>query len=442
MKKIDTITLSGKYGKDCKIYSNDLDINSISFLYDILNNPVSENNKIRIMPDVHYGNGCIVGFTMKIQDQINPEHIGCDIGCTVSAIITKTSIPENIELEKIDYKIRNQIPTGMNINDKPVIDEKDFYKFLRKEYSKAKSSWPEVLESINIDENYISKMLKRLNMDPSIFYKSLGTLGGGNHFIEISKTDNDTYALIVHSGSRNFGIKVWKYWTNISKNPRKIKNIKEKEREIRNKYKGNGEKIKESIQKLHKDPNNIIKGNGYLFGEDMIGYLTDMVIAQAYAKYNHITIQNRIIKSLKWRIDDIIWSVHNYIDFTDHILRKGSTRSYLGEKLLIPLNMKDGTLICEGKSNEDWNYSAPHGLGRRFSRSESKNFITLEDYIKTMKGIYSSSICKETIDESPMAYKDPNYIMNQINDTVTILYRLYPIINIKSQNILDRNEQD
>lgn len=437
------IELIGKHGKDCKIYVDDPEEDVIQFLYKVLDNDISQDIPIRVMPDCHSGTGCIVGLTLPTETKVNPEYIGCDIGCGVVTFISKTAIPDSPDLAKIDYKIRNLIPMGMEINEKPIVDEKEFYRYLRTEYSKARSAWPEVIPDVGeIGEKYLRDMLRRLGMDQGVFYKSLGSLGGGNHFIEVSETPDKNWAITVHCGSRNFGIKVWKYWSKIGKSMRKDeKRLKPLEAEIRAKY--SGPEIERRIKILRLDPTyNLRSPNGFLGGSDMSGYLSDMCIAQAYASYNRYLIVKRITSALRWKELEKIESVHNYLDFTDHILRKGSIRSYLDEKLIIPLNMADGILVCKGKSNPDWNYSAPHGAGRKFSRSTAKKNITLDSFRERMVGVFSTSVCKETIDESPMAYKDSELIESLIEPTVEVLYKMKPMINLKSANILDKNEED
>lgn len=385
----NTINLIGKYGKDCKIFLPELDEDSTSFLYTILNNEVSLNSRLRVMPDCHSGVGCIVGLTMEITGKkINPNHIGCDIGCGILYGKTKTKLTGSEDLGLINHKIRKLIPLGADIQDHSVIQEKDLFRFLRDKYNTARSLEPNLINPISsIDEKFIKEFLRRIKMEPGMFYKSLGTLGGGNHFIEISKDPEDILGVTIHCGSRNLGIKVWKYWT-----------------------------------KGRRD---------YLEGDELRGYLSDMCICQAYASYNRKTILDLITSSLRWKLSESIESVHNYIDFSDLILRKGSTPAYLDQKVIIPLNMRDGSIICRGKENPDWNYSSPHGAGRLFSRAKAKLNFTLEQYKKEMKSVFSTSVSLGTLDEAPMAYKDSDFIKNSINDTVDILYQIYPIINIK-----------
>jgi RNA-splicing ligase RtcB len=239
-----------------------------------------------------------------------------------------------------------------------------------------------------------------------MFYHSIGTVGGGNHFIEVGVTPEGNYAFTVHCGSRNLGQKVWKYW--------KSEAMKQ-----------------EGVT------------NGYLVGEAMKGYITDMVVAQAYAEYNHLVIDQLVLEAIcegsdkKANVVEQIYTTHNYIDFSMKMMRKGAVAAPAGKKLVIPFNMRDGLIIARGKGNEDWNCSAPHGAGRLLSRSDAKELIDLDEYRESMKGIYSTSVGTGTIDESPMAYKDPKEILRLIEDTVEVEYFIRPVINLKATNSYD-----
>lgn len=268
-----------------------------------------------------------------------------------------------------------------------------------------------------------------------MFYHSVGTLGGGNHFIEVGESANDgSHYLTIHSGSRNFGLRVCNYHAKkmlaqrglsqeyfdefkfITKNTQPTSDIPEKLEELAKKYK-------------------IEKKEYMLEGDDMYNYLVDMVIAQTYAQFNHKVISQAIFKDLgkEYHSEESIYSMHNFIDTSDWIIRKGAIRAYRGEKMVIPFNMRDGILICEGKNNPDWNYSAPHGAGRVLARNKALKTLDMEEFRKEMQGIYSTSVCNSTLDESPMAYKDKNVIMEAIKDTATIIDVIKPIMNIKAK---------
>lgn len=429
------IALKGEYNKDCKIFIDEIEEEAISLIYNILNTKEFSGTPIRIMPDVHAGKGIVIGFTSPITNAICPSHVGVDIGCTITTCIT------NKEINKGDYpiienRIKKAVPMGFNIHKKSIINEKDFFKFLRNEFNKARSSWPEMIYNVDINEKYISSLLKRIGMDEGTFYKSIGTVGGGNHFIEIGDCEGK-YAFTVHCGSRNFGNKVCRYWEKIASSSQvDNKILREKIRELRNKV-DDKRKLPELIEKLKNEESSKHCSNGYLSGDNMCGYLTDMVIAQAYAKYNHKVICDIILDIFRninnAKIVETIQSIHNYVDISgDHMIRKGAIRAYEGEKMVVPFNMRDGLAICIGKSNPDWNYSCSHGAGRKLSRSKAKEKISLDDFKESMKGVYTTSVCRNTLDESPMAYKDTETIVNLIRETCDILYMVKPIINIKS----------
>lgn len=431
------IELKGKYNKDCKIFIDNVEDEALSLIYGILDSKEHADVKIRVMPDTHAGKGIVIGFTQPLSKSVNPSHIGCDIGCSITTCITDKEI--NIdEFEIIEHRIKKEIPMGFNINDKRIFDMKVFLKFMRSEYNKARSTAPEYINDIEISEKFLTDMLRRIGMEEGMFYKSLSSVGGGNHFIEIGNC-NGNYAFTVHCGSRNFGLKVWKYWDKIaSSNQIDNKLLKEAIKELKKRTE-NRRELPEKIAALTEEFKSRACSNGYLMGENMNGYLTDMVIAQAYAKFNHKLICDKIAEILYKingaKVVETVQSIHNYVSFDDKIIRKGAIKAYEGEKMVIPFNMRDGLAICVGKSNEDWNCSAPHGAGRIMSRSKAKSNISLEEFKESMKGIYTTSVCKNTIDESPMAYKDTNTIIELIGDTCDILYMVKPVINIKSTDL-------
>jgi RNA-splicing ligase RtcB len=440
------ITLNGKIGKSCKIFSDDLEEGTKNFLSDLLDSEVSRDVDVRVMPDQHYGTSCIVGLTLPIHDILSPEHIGCDIGCGVRVVMVGTGKKMPPTPDLVEMRIRREIPEGPEVHKKPVIDEKHLFKFLRSEYSKARASHPELIEDFEITEASVTKMLRRLGMDKGLWYKSLGTLGGGNHFIEVSLRPGGGLAVVVHTGSRNFGIKVWKYWSRVAKshkpNPGKLKEV---ESRIREKY--TGPEIAEKIKDLHDNPGKYGAScgapTGYLEGENLKGYLRDMVIAQAYAKYNRRVITDTILGVMAWSEEEVIESIHNYIDFDRMILRKGAISAEAGEKVVIPLNMAVGTIVGEGLGNPDWNWSAPHGAGRAMSRSRAYQELNMEDYKESMMRVYSTSVCLGTLDESPAAYKSPGMIVEAIEPTVHMDYLLRPWINIKAVNdSIERAQED
>lgn len=299
-----------------------------------------------------------------------------------------------------------------------------------------------------LNERWVSEQLKRIGMSEDVFYKSLGTVGGGNHFIEYDEQADGTLAgITLHFGSRHFGVKICSYWTKKASEHL----TREEMREITDKLKKDyiaqgkdmttfGDKLKETLKNARGE-----KIPGYLSGDDLKGYLCDMCFAQLYAQYNHKVVQDAIRNILMvYGIKDtrIITSVHNFIDLKDHTLRKSAIRSYKGEEILVPFNMRDGVAVCEGLSNPNWLNSCAHGAGRKMSRSMAKENIRLEDFKDSMKGIYSTTVNEATIDESPMAYKDTNEIRDLIKDTCKVKYMMIPKINIKDDTNKSKISKD
>lgn len=393
----------GRYCKDCVVYSNTLEQDARSIIYSFVNHRMFEGSKIRIMPDVHAGKDIVVGFTAPFRDCVNPDHIGGDIGCTVSTTITATPVVSE-QFEELERQIRHYVKFGMTQQEHTMFKESEFYAFLKRRVAEARVAWSEYVDNADVSERGIEKLLNRVEMNAKTFFCQIGTVSSGNHFVEIGITPEGNYAITVHCGSRNFGQKVWKYWHTVAHNPTL-----------------NHPSV------------------GYLAGEQMKGYITDMVIAQAYAEFNHIII-HRLITDIFRRVCGSVDAVeqiittHNYIDFKGRMMRKGAVASLEGQKLVIPFNMRDGLIICKGKSNPEWNCSAPHGAGRLMSRSAAKELIDMEEYKLSMANIYSTSVQRDTIDESPMAYKDPMEILEAIKDTVEVLYFIRPVINMKSRS--------
>ena len=399
------LELKGKYCKDCKIFTDNIEPGALSLVYQFMDSPMFEGAKIRIMPDVHEGKNIVIGFTVPFTDHVNPDHVGGDIGCSVSTAIT--DLPINAEdYPAIERLIREKVKFGMTIHQKSVYPHSELYKHLQTRLQQAWQQWPEMVSMMDVSEKGITAFMKRIEQTEHMFYHSVGTVGGGNHFIEVGVTPEGNYAFTVHCGSRNLGQKVWKYWKNEAMKQEGVT-------------------------------------NGYLVGEAMKGYITDMVVAQAYAEYNHLVIDQLVMEAIcegsgkKAHVVEQIYTTHNYIDFSMKMMRKGAVAAPAGKKLVIPFNMRDGLIIARGKGNEDWNCSAPHGAGRLLSRSDAKELIDLDEYRESMKGIYSTSVGTGTIDESPMAYKDPKEILRLIEDTVEVEYFIRPVINLKATNSYD-----
>lgn len=404
------IELKGKYNT-AKVFTDNIDTFTISQIIDILNQESLKDSKIRIMPDCHAGTGCVVGTTMTIKDKIIPGLVGCDIGCGMSAYKLKE---DQIDFKKFDDTIYKYVPNGATIHKTPV----------------ATMDLSGILAPININ----------------LIQNSIGSLGGGNHFIEIDKDKTGAYWLVIHSGSRHLGIEVCNYYQNLAYDQLKAKNangqFKVLQAEYITKLKATGRqkeiskllpKFKEEYMKKYHT--NVPYELAYLEGSDIQDYLNDMGYVQKYAALNRKTIASEIMSHMGLTAVEEIETIHNYIDLDHMILRKGAVSANLGEKLIIPMNMRDGILICKGKGNTDWNNSAPHGAGRILSRSKAKENISLDDYIDSMRGIYSSSVGIETIDESPFVYKPIDEIIQNVQDSVEIIDIIKPVYNFKASEL-------
>ena len=423
---------------DCKIFTDDIEPSALQQVYDVIKMPEWKGRKVRIMPDVHAGSGICIGFTSDLGDYIDPDYIGVDIGCSVSMMFLDKPIPAD-QYELFEHRVRKSIPTGDNLQPSRCFDVKEFLAYLRSELQKAYQSthgltW---IPDFN-DEDDLRRWCGTIGMDLATFYKSIGTLGSGNHYLEYDE-GNDKYGISVHTGSRNLGVKVNKYWKSVAMNDKVPKDIQREIAEKVRSFPGIDKKdIKNKIDlalKLWKDQNIHL---GLLSGENLRGYLTDMVVAMSYASWNHKIIMNRISeiysKLCGGREISRITTRHNYIDFSGSvpIIRKGAVSAKEGEVFLCPMNMRDGVAVCVGKGNPDTNESAPHGAGRALSRSAAKSKVSMKDFEKSMKGIYSTSVCKETLDESPQAYKPMGEILENIKPCADVQYILKPKINIKA----------
>jgi len=431
------ITLKGRYNKDCKIFTDEVDEQTISQIQSILDQEVSENVPVRIQSDTHFGSGVCVGFTMPMTKMLNPKHIGVDISCGV--LSGSFSTDKKLNLAEIDNQIKKQVPMGFNVNTESKIKVFPFNKvqilanrFIVRFNEKFNTDYT----APTYNEKWLTQKLKDINMDVGKFILSLGSLGGGNHFVELGKSDTyeNKHWITIHCGSRNFGLKIAEYWSNVANG--KVKNVpkeyNDKLRDIIEKL-PNKQDIPNKIQELKKEFGFGINKE-YLTDENMIGYLFDMLFANVYASTNRNIILNTIKNIINIQsFGEVIETVHNYIDFNDFIIRKGAISSRIGTKMVIPFNMKKGLLICEGKSNPDYNFSAPHGSGRKFSRTEAKKRINIKNFKNEMDeaGIYTTSVTKSTCDEAPDAYKDSKMIEKYLKGTASILERVKPILNIK-----------
>lgn len=361
------VEITGKYNKAI-VYTDNIEEAAVKQIETLCNQEFVKGSKIRIMPDVHCGMGCTIGTTMTIEDKVVPNLVGVDIGCGMEVIKLEN---RRMELQKLDKLIYEKVPSGFKIRDKE-------HKFN---------------DEIDLDE---LKCRKEVNLIRA--RKSIGTLGGGNHFIEANKDNEGNLYLVVHSGSRHLGHEVASFYQ------------------------------REAFKSLNRGNKDLAYVSGELFKD----YIHDMKIVQRFAELNRKAMINEIIKGMKLSVAEEFTTIHNYIDMENMILRKGAVSAQKGEKLLIPINMRDGSLICIGKGNEDWNFSAPHGAGRIMSRTQAKNSFTLNQYKKTMEGIFTTSVKKETIDECPLAYKSMEEIISNIKDTVDIVHKITPIYNFKA----------
>lgn len=397
---------------DLKIFTENIESEALSQIYTLIKQPAFVDCKVRIMPDVHAGKGCVIGFTADLGDKVIPNIVGVDIGC---GMLTVNLGKVDIDLEKLDNVIRQYIPSGRNVREEATY----FFD--------------------SIKNLYCYDNLK----DKERFESSIGTLGGGNHFIEVDVDDEGNKYLIIHSGSRNLGKQVAEYYQNVAIDiiHGKYDLAKEQERIIKE-YKASGRQkeiekaIKELKASFQSNPLKIPKELCYLTSEWRDKYLHDMKICQEYAKANRNVIAGIIVKQMGlehlWDWRKVFTTVHNYIDHDTNIVRKGAISAKKGELLLIPINMRDGCIIGRGKGNDDWNCSAPHGSGRIMSRSKAKELLSMEEYKNTMNGIFTTSVSESTIDEAPMAYKPMDEIIGNINETVEIVKIIKPIYNFKA----------
>lgn len=397
------IELKGKYG-EAKVFTDVVDNESISQVINLLNQPYVEGSKIRMMPDIHAGAGCTIGTTMTITDRVCPNLVGVDIGCGMETIRIRE---KHLELQQLDKLIRQKIPSGFSIHETP------------HRYS----------EQIDLDSLFCAKHVK---LDRA--YCSIGTLGGGNHFIEANHDDDGNIYIVVHSGSRHFGLEIANYYQEAGFKALTTYSKAEIEAAIADlKAAGKKKEIEKAVKAMKKKKASPVpKPLAYVEGELLEQYLHDMQIAQEFARLNRRAMIDIIIKGLGVHVEHQFTTIHNYIDLENKILRKGAVSAQAGEELLIPINMRDGSLLCVGKGNEDWNCSAPHGAGRLMSRSAAKEAFTVSEFKKQMEGIYTTSVGSSTLDECPMAYKGMADIVDNIGPTAEIKAVIKPIYNFKA----------
>ena len=365
------LELRGKHNM-AKVFTDNVEEQAVAQIIHLLNQEFVQGSKIRIMPDTHAGAGCVIGTTMTIADKIVPNLVGVDIGCGMETVMLEDT---HVDLHRLDKIIHAQIPAGFRVRDAvhPYLSEIDITAL---------------------------RCAKHVNLARAEL--SLGTLGGGNHFIELGRDEKNQLYFVVHSGSRNLGKQVAEWYQKAA-----AKDIKQR-----------------GIQ--------VDKALAYAEGQLFDDYLNDMAITQHYAALNRKAIVREVVKAMKWNVADGFTTVHNYIDLNSMILRKGAISAKAGERVLIPMNMRDGSLVCVGKGNPDWNESAPHGAGRLMSRRTAKESITLTQFKASMEGIFSSTVNRSTIDESPEAYKPMDEIIANVGESIDIVGVIKPLYNFKA----------
>ena len=397
------LLLNGKFNS-AKVFTEVIDQTAVAQITELCNQPMSEGSQIRIMPDVHAGAGCTIGTTMHITDKVVPNLVGVDIGCGMETVKLKET---HIELQKLDKLIYEKIPSGFEIRDKA----------------------HRYCERIDLTELYCSD-----HINPVRAERSIGTLGGGNHFIEADKGEDGSIYIVIHSGSRHLGVETAKFYQEEAYKRLNGSSKKDIDELIeRMKSEGRDKQIQSEITKLKNTKfTDVPKHLAYCEGELFEQYIHDMKIVQQFAMLNRQAMMDEIIKGMHLHAVEQFTTIHNYIDTDEMILRKGAVSAKAGERLLIPINMRDGSLICTGKGNPDWNCSAPHGAGRLYSRSQAKQSFTVSEFKKQMKGIYTTSVSEQTLDECPMAYKSFEDIAGNIGDTVEVNEVIKPIYNFKA----------
>lgn len=397
------LKIKGKYNV-ANVYTDTIEESAAKQIETLCDQGFVKGSKIRIMPDVHAGAGCTIGTTMTITDKVVPNLVGVDIGCGMETISISN---KRLELQKLDKLIYGSIPSGFEVRKTP------------HRYN----------EQIDLTQ---LRCLKAVQLDRA--QKSIGTLGGGNHFIEVNRDEEGRLYVVVHSGSRHLGLEVAKYYQEAGYRQLN-RNDKQDMEELITRYKSEG-RDKEIQSALKEFKNQVLTDVphtlAYVTGRLFEDYIHDMKIVQQFAELNRKAMMAEIIKGMKLDVVDQFTTTHNYIDTDAMILRKGAVSAKNGERLLIPINMRDGSLICIGKGNEDWNYSAPHGAGRLMSRVKAKHSFTVSEFKVQMKDIYTTSVKKETLDECPMAYKNIDDIVGNIGPTADIVKIIKPIYNFKA----------
>ncbi|WKA57050.1 RtcB family protein [Planococcus shenhongbingii] len=391
--------IKGKYS-DAKVFTNNIDDVTVSQIEGFLNEELTKEANVRIMPDCHAGKGAVIGTTMKVTDRVVPNLVGVDIGCGMLCVEIKK---KDIDFAELDAAVRALVPSGQSI----------------------RTTAHDYIGNVQLD-----KVLANFSEDAAAL--SLGTLGGGNHFIEMNETEDGRLFLVIHSGSRHLGVKVANFHQ--KKAIESLASDKEGLNELiaQLKTEGRHQEIYAAMKSFKSAKPVIPNDLAYLQGSLMEDYFNDLKIAQDYAKWNRAAMMQVLMEAMNFEEAGRIDTVHNYIDFEHMILRKGAISARKDELVLIPINMRDGSLLAKGKGNDDWNQSGPHGAGRILSRTKAKELLQLDDFTDTMKNVYTTSVNQDTIDESPFAYKTMEEIINNTIETIEIQSVLKPVYNFKA----------
>jgi len=408
--------------KDVKIFAKTVEQEAIDQVNVLSETGIFDNKKIRIMPDTHAGKGCVIGFTAEVGDKIIPSLIGVDISCGMLV----SQLSEAPKTKFLQETIEKNVPFGRNIH------ESNYF-------------GGNVPESFKERYKYIKSRIRELSCyrylkDAQKFSYALGSLGSGNHFIELNYSEKqDAYFLVIHTGSRNLGKQVADYYQSLAaKMLSGWDKVMEEQKKLIETYKAQGRKteIQEAISELHRNfkaqKPDLPKDLCYLEGEEMQNYLHDTKICQEFANMNREMIRDEILLGFpKIEVLSSFCTLHNYLG-DDGIMRKGAISCREGERVIIPMNMRDGSLICIGKGNSDWNFSGPHGAGRLMSRTKAKQTLTMQEFQEAMSGIDTWSLNENTLDEAPQAYKPMEEIIELIKDTVEIVDIIKPVYNFKA----------
>lgn len=397
------IEVKGKYNT-ATIYTDNIEEAAYSQVLNLMNQKFADGSKFAIMPDCHAGAGCVIGLTMKVVDKVVPNLVGVDIGCGM--LVVKVDRSFKFDLEKVDRIWHEDIPSGMNWRTK------------KHEFA---------------DRAKIEDILAHVNVEKLKF--SVGTLGGGNHFGEINVDDDGAHYIVIHSGSRHLGIEVCRHYQNMAIKYHKA--LKKSDLSVIEQLKKEGRQSEiAAVLKASRNAQPSIPDDlAYLEGQQLEDYLHDMKIAQEYAIWNREAMLDVLLHGLGIGRDEILekfCTIHNYIDIDNRILRKGAISLQKDETAIIPMNMRDGSLIVRGKGNPEWNFSGPHGAGRLMSRSKAKESLSVDEFRQSMDGIFTTCVGKSTIDESPMAYKPMDEIIRNIQDTAEVVKIIKPVYNFKA----------